>query len=422
MLNASICTIGDEILIGQIVDTNSSFIAKELNRCGIKVNKMLSIQDDEKEIINTLRQCSENNDIVIVTGGLGPTKDDITKAALAKLCNCEKYRYDKTQSDIIEILCNRRGIALSQLNKDQAYVPECCTVLPNRMGTAPGMMFDVLVNENHKALLFSMPGVPYEMEHILPSVIETINDAFKTESIYHKTLLTFGIPESILASKIELWESNLPKEIKLAYLPNPYSGVKLRLSVYGGDSQKSSQLVADKISTLKGILGPYIYGEDDNTLESVLAEYFIKTGTTISTAESCTSGNLSSLLTSISGASKYFRGGIVAYENSVKNALLNVPQEIISKYGAVSKECVENMALGVRNLMKTDYAIATSGIAGPTGGTQDKPVGTVWIAIAGPDFLESKVAVFNGDRRRNIQRFSSEALNTLRLRLDIQYK
>jgi len=422
MLNVSICTIGDEILIGQIVDTNSSVIAKELNRCGIKVNKMLSIQDDEGEIVSTLGDCIESNDIVIITGGLGPTRDDITKVALAKLCKCETFRYDLSQAVIIEDILNRRGIPISQLNKDQALVPECCFVLPNKMGTAPGMVFNVPVKDGHKVLLFSMPGVPYEMEHILPSVIETIKNEFNTESIYHRTLLTYGIPESILASRIESWENNLPKIVKLAYLPNPQSGVKLRLSVYGGNKDESFKIVDDQVNELKSLLGNALYGEGEDTLESILAKFLVETKSTISVAESCTCGKVASVLTSIQGSSRYFKGGVVAYDNTIKSTLLNVREETLSTHGAVSQECVEEMAKGVKNLMNTDYSIATSGIAGPTGGSMEKPVGTVWIAIAGPGFLISKVKIFNGDRKRNIERFSAEALNILRLKLDLHLK
>lgn len=420
MLTASICTIGDEILIGQIVDTNSSLIAKELNKCGIKVNKMISIQDDEDEIVSSLTECSQINDIIIVTGGLGPTKDDITKKSLAVLCECEEFRYDESQASIIADLCSRRGISLSQLNKDQALVPECCKVLPNKMGTAPGMVFTIKTKTERKVLLFSLPGVPYEMAHLLPSVLQTIQEEFLCENIFHRTILTYGIPESLLASKIEDWEDNLPKEIKLAYLPNPQSGVKLRISIYGGDYIKSSLIAEEEIKKLKILLGNALYGENDDTLESVIGSFLLKNGKKISVAESCTSGSVSSLLTSVPGSSAYFTGGVVAYNNDIKINLLGVKEETILNQGAVSCECVKEMAVGIRKLMKTDYSVATSGIAGPSGGTETKPVGTICIAIAGPDFIETHIKVFNGDRIRNVQRFSAEALNLLRLRLGIQ--
>jgi nicotinamide-nucleotide amidase len=421
MLNASICTIGDEILIGQIVDTNSATIAKELNSVGVKVNKIISVQDDENEIISSIQKCYESSDIIIVTGGLGPTKDDITKKALAKLCNCEQYKYDINQTRLIEDICNKRNIALTKLNRDQALVPACCEVITNKLGTAPGMIFRI--NENNKnVILFSLPGVPYEMEHMLPAVIETVKNEFKIDSIYHRTLLTFGIPESTLASMIENWEDNLPDEIKLAYLPNPHSGVKLRLSIYGGDLNNNAQLVAKEVAKLKQILGNALYGEGDESLESVLSKYLTYNNKTISLAESCTSGRIASILTSIPGSSVYFKGGIIAYDNSIKMNILNVKEETLNNLGAVSAKCVEEMAENVRKLMKSDFSIATSGIAGPSGGSPDKPVGTVWIAISGPNFLESQMKIFNGNRQNNIERFSAEALNFLRLRLGLQLK
>lgn len=420
MLTAAICTIGDEILIGQIVDTNSSLIAKELNKCGIKVNKMISIQDDESEIVSTLEEISYLNDILIVTGGLGPTKDDITKRSLARLCKCNEYRYDELQATIIDELCRRRGIFLSQLNRDQALVPECCRVLPNRMGTAPGMIFTLSARNGKKVMLFSLPGVPYEMEHLLPSVIKTTKDEFVCENIFHRTLLTYGIPESILASKIESWEDNLPKEIKLAYLPSPQSGVKLRISIYGGDYTNYSLIVEDEVRKLRSLLGSALYGENDETLEAVVGRFLLNKGMKLSVAESCTSGMLSSLLTSIPGSSAYFTGGVVAYDNNIKRNILGVKEDTLQKYGAVSCECVREMAEGIKRIMGTDYSIATSGIAGPSGGTEAKPVGTICIAIAGPDFIETYVKVFNGDRVRNVQRFSAEALNLFRLKLGIQ--
>jgi nicotinamide-nucleotide amidase len=258
------------------------------------------------------------------------------------------------------------------------------------------------------------------MEHLLPSVIKTIKEEFVCENIFHRTLLTYGIPESLLASKIESWEDSLPDEIKLAYLPSPQSGVKLRISIYGGDFSKSSLIAEEEVHKLRPLLGSALYGENEETLESVIGDYLLKCGKKISVAESCTSGKLSSLLTSIPGSSAYFTGGVIAYENHIKRDILGVKEETLEKYGAVSCECVKEMAEGIKNLMKTDYAIATSGIAGPSGGTDTKPVGTICIAIAGPDFIETYVKVFNGDRIRNVQRFSAEALNLLRLKLGIQ--
>lgn len=421
MLNASICTIGDEILIGQIIDTNSSFISKELNKLGVKVDFMISVSDKESDIISNLERCISLSDIVIVTGGLGPTKDDITKAALAKLSGCKEFRYDPDQLEIIEEICRKGGVEISDLNRDQALVPECCTVLKNTLGTAPGMMFSISRGEGRsQTLLFSLPGVPYEMAGLLPQVIRKIETLDNTETIFHKSLSTFGIPESVLAKQIEKWEDELPEEVKLAYLPNPLSGIRLRLSIYGGTREKAESMVKPLLKDLKNILGNALYGENEDTLELVISRHLRRTSCTMSTAESCTGGRIASLMTSLPGSSDIYKGSVISYHNDVKSDLLGVDRGIIEEFGAVSSECVLEMASGVRRLLKTDYAVATSGIAGPEGGTPEKPVGTLWIAVAGPDFCESRRVTFNGDRQRNIDRFSSEALNTLRLKLGIQ--
>ncbi len=414
MLTASVCTIGDEILIGQIVDTNSAYISKELNYIGIKVNFMLSIPDDEEQIVNYLNLALSKSDIVIVTGGLGPTKDDITKNALATLSGSPKLVYNEDQLSIITSICLKRGIELSDLNRDQSLVPEQCEVLVNNLGTAPG----ILLRKQGK-LLFSLPGVPYEMVNLMKKVTDEIIKSKDIEDIYHKTLLTFGIPESSLAKKISVWEDNLPKEIKLAYLPDPLVGVKLRLSKYGGNINDSKKAITDQFESLKCILGNAIYGEDNQSLESVIYNFLKIKSETLSTAESCTGGKIASMITSVPGSSSVFAGGIIAYSNEVKINTLGVDPKILLEYGAVSEECVNAMALGARKKLNTTYAIATSGIAGPEGGSEEKPVGTVWIAIAGPDFLVAKKAIFSGDRLRNIDRFSSETLNFLRLCLGI---
>ncbi len=421
MLNATICTIGDEILIGQIIDTNSAFISKELNKAGVKIDLILSVPDIEAEIISNIERCINMSDIVIVTGGLGPTKDDITKAALAKLSRCEKFRYDKGQLEIIEEICKKRGVELSDLNKNQAYVPECCTVMKNTMGTAPGMIFDISRDGGKsKTLLFSLPGVPYEMTGLFPQVIKEIEALNNTETIFHKSISTFGIPESVLAKMIEKWEDELPESVKLAYLPNPLTGVRLRISIYGGNLKKSEAMVKPLLDKLKEILGDALYGEDDDTLEQVISRHLRRKSCTMATAESCTGGKIASMITSLPGASDIYKGSVISYDNNVKSDLLGVERKIIEEYGAVSSECVLAMAAGVKRLLRADYAVAASGIAGPDGGTPEKPVGTIWIAVAGPDFCESKRLTFNGDRQRNIDRFSSEALNTLRLKLGIQ--
>ena len=414
MLTASVCTIGDEILIGQIVDTNSAYISKELNSIGIKVNFMLSVPDEEEQIVNYLNLSLSRSDIVIVTGGLGPTKDDITKNALATLSGSSRLVYNEDQLTIIRSICLKRGIELSDLNRDQSLVPEQCEVLTNSMGTAPG----ILLRKDGK-LLFSLPGVPYEMANLMKKVTGEIIKAKDIEDIYHKTVITFGIPESSLANKIAGWEDNLPNDIKLAYLPDPLTGVKLRLSKYGGNINDSKKAIEAHFATLKEILGNAVYGEDNQTLETVVLSFLKSKSATLSTAESCTGGKISSMITSVPGSSSVFAGGIIAYSNEVKIKTLGVNPAILSESGAVSEECVRAMAQGARNIFNTTYAVATSGIAGPDGGSEDKPSGTVWIAVAGPDFLVAKKAIFGGDRLRNIDRFSSETLNFLRLNLGI---
>lgn len=415
MLKASVCTIGDEILIGQIVDTNKSYISSSLNSIGVKVISHISTGDDENTIRKTISDALEQSDIIIVTGGLGPTKDDITKKVLATFSGSDKMVYNNDQLEIIKGICDRRGIELSSLNKDQALVPEYCTVIPNRYGTAPCMKF-----RSGDKLIFSLPGVPYEMQFLMDEVIADISTLTECEKIIHYTVNTFGIPESELATRIANWEDTLPIGLKLAYLPNPAKGVKLRLSVYEGDEIVNKETIRRLFKELKAILGNSLYGEGEDTLESVISKALSDKGETLSLAESCTGGNIGRMFTSIPGSSAIFKGGVVAYDNSAKTDILGVDESVINQYGAVSEECVKAMAKGARKLFKSDWALATSGIAGPDGGTADKPVGTIWIAIAGPDLLISKRYVYYGDRERNIIRFSSGAIDLLRRTLNIE--
>ena len=414
MTEATICTIGDEILIGQIVDTNSAYISNELNLLGVKVKSEISIGDNYQDISFYLKRAIEESDIVIVTGGLGPTKDDITKRALAELTGCNSYSYNSTQLGIIKEICARRAIELSQLNRDQALVPDNCTVLPNYNGTAPGMVFRIPKGEK-KTLLFSLPGVPFEMKGLIPSVFKVIKDESIVTDITHRTLVTYGMPESALAKFLEEWEDSLPEELKLAYLPNPLTGIRLRLSIYGKPAEHAGKVIDKAANELKELLGDMVYGTEKDTLDSVVSEYLRSKNKTLSVAESCTGGLLSSLIISHPGASEIYNGGVTTYSNLSKVSVLGVNEETIRKYGAVSKECATEMAEGARRLFGSDYAIATTGIAGPTGGSEEKPVGTVWIAIAGDGFSDSKKSVLSGDRTRNINRFAAEALNFLRL-------
>ena len=416
MVTAAICTIGDEILIGQIIDTNSSKIAQALNNIGVKVNTMISTSDKKEEIISTLTNCLINNHIVIVTGGLGPTKDDITKKTLAELCKSSSMVVNLDQLAIIKDITSARGIDLNDLNKDQALVPNNCKVILNYRGTAPCMEFE-LTEFGKENLIFSLPGVPFEMEDALPRVLESIQNKYKLDSIFHKTICTFGIPESMLAKKIEDWENNLPQNIKLAYLPNPILGVRLRLSIYDTSIDYANEQANLQINKLERIIPDAIYGSGENSLQQAIGEILRSKAATLSVVESCTGGFLSSLLTSVPGSSEYYYGGIVSYDNSIKKNIIGVKEDTLIKFGAVSKECVIEMAEGIRNVMKTTYSISTSGIAGPGGATETKPVGLVWIAVSGPKGTQTFKYNFKGYRELNIQRFASNALNSLRLSL-----
>lgn len=417
MIKASICTIGDEILIGQVVDTNSSNISLSLNESGIKVARMVSIADEQSCIIDTLSEELSSNDIVIVTGGLGPTKDDITKHALAILSGAASYRTDERQLEIIHNLLSARGLDILDINIAQASVPDTCEVIPNRLGTAPIMVFRFKTERfGHQATLYSLPGVPFEALGALPDVLDDIKSHYSLSNICHRTVMTYGVAESALAKMIEEWEDNLPDDMHLAYLPNPMTGVRLRLSIYGAGENADERIEAE-IDHLKSIIGDYMYSDRDDTLEGCIGRILASEGKTLSTAESCTGGSISALITSIPGSSSYFLGSVTSYANSVKTGVLGVPEEIIEKHGAVSSQCVAAMAEGVRRLTGSDYSVATSGIAGPGGGSDEKPVGLVWIGVSSDKGTETFSAVFKSNRKRNIERFASTALNYLRLKL-----
>lgn len=418
MTTASICTIGDEILIGQIVDTNSSHISQALNSLGIKVSRMVSIGDDHADIISTLEEELRRNDIVIVTGGLGPTKDDITKAALAQLSGTSRYKTDERQLEIIRTILNSRGLDVLDINRAQADVPDTCTVIPNLLGTAPIMAFHFEQHRfGHKATLYSLPGVPFEAIGALNDVLDDIKANHSISDIYHKTVMTFGIAESSLSKMIEEWEDSLPDDIHLAYLPNPLTGVRLRLSIYGGEKETEEARIEAELDKLRPILGAALYSFTDDTLENCIGSILKTAGKTVSAAESCTGGTIAALLTSVAGSSEYFLGSVTSYANSVKTRALGVDPEIIASHGAVSSECVAAMAEGVRKLTGSDYSVATSGIAGPGGGSDEKPVGTVWIGVSSHMGTETFRMVFKGDRKRNIERFAANALNKLREKL-----
>ncbi len=409
----TIITIGDEILIGQITDTNSGYMAAELNKIGIAVQEMCSISDNRSEILDTLQRVtsSENPSLVLITGGLGPTNDDITKKVLAEFTGAKGMHVHEPSLEMVRNITQRRGMLMNELNRNQALVPDSCTVLLNTCGTAPGMWF-----EYGNAMIVSMPGVPFEMQAMMPEVLQRLQKHYNLPPVYHRSIKTFGIGEAVLAETIAAWENELPPHIKLAYLPNPLTGVCLRLSVYDTDVNTAAE-VSREIERLQAILGKAVYGEGADTLESVVGMLLKEKGATLATAESCTGGKIASMITSVPGSSAYFKGSIIAYDNAVKTVLLGVHSATLAQYGAVSLQVVEQMALGACNRMHTDYAVATSGIAGPAGGTPEKPVGTVCIAIATPHGVKSQTFQFTNDRMRNIDRSAAHALNMLRLEL-----
>ncbi|MBO4465166.1 MAG: CinA family nicotinamide mononucleotide deamidase-related protein [Bacteroidales bacterium] len=409
MVKASICTIGDEILIGQIVDTNSSHISRKLGEIGIKVTRMVSIADNHEDIITSLSRELDSNDIVVSTGGLGPTKDDITKPALAELFHSKSWKTDPVQLEIVKEILHSRGLDVLDINLKQAEVPDCCEVIPNHHGTAPIMVFER--SDGHR--LYSLPGVPHEALGAIDDVINDIKHHFNTESIYHKTIMVYGFAESALSQLIAPWEDALPKDVHLAYLPNTATGIRLRLSVYGGEREKDAAKVEKLLVGLREILGDNIYSEDDEPLESVIGKLLRGTGKTLSAAESCTGGMISHLITTIPGSSEYYLGSVTSYAIAVKEKVLGVPSETIQANGVVSSEVAAAMAEGVRKLTGSTYSVATTGLAGP-GGDDRNPEGTVWIGVSGPHGTLTRRYQYHNDRKRNIERFAASALDLLR--------
>lgn len=409
VMKAEIIIIGDEILIGQIVDTNSAWISTRLNDTGITVTRKLSVGDTAEEIAWALGEAMEACDIVIVTGGLGPTKDDITKLALADFFGCGMVRDEATHERNRRVL-EARGVDFNELNRSQSMVPECCTVLLNDNGTAPGMWF-----ERGGKVLVSLPGVPFEMKALMTeSVLPRLAGHFSLKEVIHRTAITFGLAESVLAATIAGWEDDLPEWLRLAYLPSP-SQIRLRLSAYDVDGRTGEEEIGRRFGVLEQMIPDYIIGYGDDTVASVTAGLLSGRGLTLSVAESCTGGALSAKFTEISGASEYFLGSVVSYSNDVKTGVLGVSAEDINEYGAVSRQVAVQMAEGVRRICGSDYAIATTGVAGPTGGTPEKPVGTVWIAVAAPGKTFAGKFTFGKLREQNIERASATAVNMLRL-------
>ena len=406
-MKSTIVTIGDEILIGQILDTNSQYISQALNRIGVVVAERTSIGDSAEQILATLDRALDRSDIVVITGGLGPTKDDITKHTLARYFNSELV-YNSEEGEFIESLLARRGIPYTELNRGQAFVPQCCTVLHNAHGTAPGMWF-----EKEGKVVISLPGVPFEMKHLIDdAVVPMLSSRFDLRSIVHRTMITSGIPESLLAERIASWEDNLPAELHLAYLPAP-NVVRLRLSAYEVDGQSVSRTIDKEFDKLKQIIPQAIVGFENATVEQLVHSWMVENGKTLSVAESCTGGALAAKFTAMAGASAYFNAGVVSYSNEAKRDILGVNMEDIARYGAVSEAVAIQMAEGALRAGGSDYAISTTGIAGPTGGSVEKPVGTVWFGVATPKGSFAVMKNCGTDRQQIIDRAVAHAIKLL---------
>ncbi|WP_294555378.1 competence/damage-inducible protein A [uncultured Bacteroides sp.] len=404
---AEIITIGDELLIGQVIDTNSAWMGRELNKIGIEVLRVVSVRDREEEILEAIDNAMKRVNIVLVTGGLGPTKDDITKQTLCKYFHTKLVFSEEVFENVKRVLAGK--IPMNALNKSQAMVPENCTVINNPVGSASVSWF-----EKDGKVLVSMPGVPQEMTAVMTgSILPKLHERFQTDVIIHQTFLVQHYPESVLAEKLEPWESALPECIKLAYLPK-LGIIRLRLTGRGQRKEEVKKLLDCEKVKLEEILGDDIFSEEDVPLEIIVGDLLKKKKLTVSTAESCTGGSIAARLTSIAGSSEYFNGSVVAYSNDVKMGLLHVSAEILERYGAVSEQTVIEMVKGAMKALKTDCAVATSGIAGPGGGTPEKPVGTVWIAAGYKNEIRTYKQETNRGRAMNIERAGNNALLMLR--------
>jgi nicotinamide-nucleotide amidase len=409
-MKAEIITIGDEILIGQIVDTNSVFIAKELNKIGVSVYQITSIQDEKQHILNALKDAESRVDIVIITGGLGPTKDDITKHTLCQYFDDTLVQNDSVLANLHELFKNSEYKKLTKNNLEQALVPSKAIVLHNEIGTAPGMYF-----RKSGKVFISLPGVPYEMEALIKEkVVPKLALEFDTPHIYHKTIVTQGVAESVLADQISDWEDNLPSFIKLAYLPN-LGMVRLRLSAIGENQQKNILAVEREVADLLNQIGDVVIGFDDDSPAKVIADLLVSKDQTLAIAESCTGGLIASTITQNKGASAFFKGAIVSYHTKSKSDLLEVNEELIFEHSVVSKQVAKAMALSVKDKFNTDYGVATTGNAGPTKGDSDVEVGTVFIAISTPNNIIVEEYNFGNNRYKVIERAKNKALQLLRL-------
>ncbi len=409
MTNVSIITIGDELLIGQVVDTNSAWMAQELNKAGIRVKRRVAVGDVWDEIWQALDEEATQVDVVLITGGLGPTADDITKPLLCKYFNGKLVTDEGALKNVEYLFEKVFKRELTQRNIKQAEVPDVCRVLQNKRGTAPGMLF-----EKAGKFFVSMPGVPHEMQGMMTDdVIPFLQKQFSVNHIAHRTLLTFGIGESMLADMIQEYEEALPAGIKLAYLPN-YGMVRLRLTANGTAREQTEKMIAEQFEQLQVLVKEYLVTNEDEPMEKVLGKLLLKKNQTLATAESCTGGYIAHLITSLAGSSAFYDGSVVSYANKVKTGVLGVKKSTLEQAGAVSEAVVTEMVKGALQIIKTDYAIAVSGIMGPDGGSEDKPVGTVWIAVGNLQEQKARKFHFRFNRQRNIQLTAVNALNMMR--------
>jgi nicotinamide-nucleotide amidase len=407
---AEIITIGDEILIGQTVDTNSAWMGHALNEVGVEVARITSVADREEAIVHALDHVLPGTTMVLITGGLGPTKDDLTKIVLTRYFHTELAFHPLAYENLARLFA-QLGREVSEINRLQAMLPVGARIYLNKLGTASGMHF-----EHHGIHFISMPGVPYEMKHLMEDyVIPFVQRELETSPILHRTLLTTGAPESVLAERLDAFENQLPPDIKLAYLPSP-GLVKLRLTARGRRTDLEAQL-EERFAELSHLLADVAFGSEAQSLEEIIGKMLLELGHTLGTVESCTGGAIARTITAIPGSSAYFRGGIIPYHGDLKQQLLQVPKAVMMEQGQVSEPVAIQLAREGQRVLGTDWCISTTGIAGPTGATPEKPVGTVWIGIAGPGFAEARKFQFGNERGRNIQKTTLTALDILRKKL-----
>ena len=400
-MKISILNIGDELLIGQVVNTNASKMSQMLTQAGMTVGGVFTIGDNAEDIAGYLQRCLQVSDAVLITGGLGPTKDDITKKTLCDFFHSGLYENEVALENVRRIVA-AHGRELTEINRLQAWVPRCCTMINNVLGTAPCMWFET--DDRPSKVVVSLPGVPFEMVNLMETeIVPRLKEHFKVGAIVNKNILLQGIGESFLSDLIEPWELALPENIRLAYLPQP-GLMKLRLTARGNESAELQNQIKEAVAGLYPLAGQYIVGEDAESLPELVARKMSTAGKTLATAESCTGGTIASKLTALAGASVYFRGGVVAYSNEVKESVLGVGHETLVQQGAVSEETVREMVTGVRERLGADYAVATTGVAGPGGGTPEKPVGTVWIAVASKDSVHTELLHLTGRREQIVER------------------